>query len=973
MDPIDFYKAVLPDTGVYCAVSISPTKKVVQTFHRSIEELVERAEAISTAGDNAYFALSTFKDDSSRKAFNTSHTKSFFLDLDCGPGKPYADQSDAAVSLRSFIELTGLPEPTLVNSGYGLHAYWALTEAIPTEKWAPLALRFKQLCFDRSLPIDPAVPADAARVLRCPDTYNYKGDPPEPVQIMQANPTITLDHIIVAVPSGMVDLSAAADFGLDDLTKSVANTGNYPSTNFARIVTRSLNNLGCAQIARAVSEAATLEEPLWRAALSIAWRCTDAEKAIHMLSRDHPEYTPEDTVYKAQLTKGPTTCKWYKENYGDTCKGCKQKVTSPILLGRKVEEAPVVDGAYQVVHQLEPDNSDENSKAVHVEIPTYPYPYFRGVNGGVFKREKDKDGNVNEESIYQYDLYVTTRYFDSDESGDGEGEQVQINLHTPHDGIRRFTAPVTSLMSTDKLRDVLVKNGVIVYGEGVKQIMAYLASSVRNMQKLYAAERTRNQMGWTPDNSGFVVGEIEYTAHGVRLAPPASATRRVAPSLTSKGDLAEWSKIANFYKRPGLEAHAFTVLLGFGAPLLKLCNTVEVRGALINLMSNKGGTGKTTVQMVVNSIFGNPHDLLLKKDDTLAAKIQWLGMMNNIAVTMDEITNISDEDLSAMVYEIPQGRGKHRMESQLNKLRTNTSTWTTFAISSSNSSMYDKLFRHKSVADGELRRMVEIPFNRPLDISKAESDAVFGQLGFHYGLAGPRFISYVVNNMDEVQSLLSIVRAKLDKAIKMDQADRFYSHIYACALVAGVIAVKTGLLSYDMNGMFNYAVELAIGIKLNVVDQLSDTTAVARELIAGYINENINNTLAINATSRNGGTPAPISSPKGPLRMRYEPDTKELWIPAGAIKDVLVSRQVDVRSVLPALGTMGFLKFDGKAQSKRLSSGLVGGVDNAVVRCYCIDAAKAGMTGPRAEHTDTPDIPEITDSSGDTDAEVQAA
>lgn len=938
-----FYDALLPPDGLYCAVAIGSTGKVIQTFHTSTSKLAERAQEIKNSGLNAYFALSSFKDDSSRRADNAAYTRSFFLDLDCGPGKPYLTQTDAAQALKQFVIDAKLPEPCIVNSGRGLHVYWPLVEVLETTHWIPLANRFKQLCISHNFAFDPAVPADAARVLRSPDTLNYKGDQPLPVQIMVINEPVTLDDFVSVFPPS-IDLSAAREYGVDELTRAIAQ-GDYPTSEFSRLVRKSLAGTGCAQIANAVQNAATLEEPLWRAALSIAWRCTDAEKSIHSLSRDHPDYTPENTLRKAELTKGPTTCKWYRDNYGSGCEGCTQTVSSPILLGRKISAASEVDGVYKVAQQLDPDNAERSvGQVVEVDIPAYPFPYFRGINGGVFRREKDKDGNPLEVEIYPYDLYLTSRFYDSDDHGDGEGELVQVNLHTPHDGIRRFVSPVTTLMSKDKLRDSLVKHGVITFGKHVDQIMAYLASSVKHLQKMFAAERTRNQMGWTPENDGFVVGELEYTAKGVRLAPAASITRRVAPFLSSKGDLAEWGEVVNFYNREGLEPHALTVLFGFGAPLLKLFNTVEVKGALINLMSNKGGTGKTTAQMVVNSIFGHPGELLLKKDDTLAAKIQWMGMMNSIAVTMDEITNITDEDLSAMTYEIPQGRGKHRMESQVNKLRVNTTTWATFAISSSNSSMYDKLMRYKSVADGEVRRLIEIPFSRPSNITKAESDAIFSKLHANYGLAGPAFIQYVITHKEEVRRLMDNVRLKFDTAIRMDQADRFYSHVLACAFAAGIICNKLGLIKYNLSRLFSYAVGLITGIREDVIAQISDTGGVAKEIIVTYINENLSNLLVINAAKdKNGLYAAPINLPRGPLRMRYEPDTQELWIPSLALRELFVNRQVDIKTALPDMARSGFLKHEGKAIPKRIAAGAIGSFEVSTVRCFCVDGSRLGL------------------------------
>jgi hypothetical protein len=66
--------------------------------------------------------------------------------------------------------------PVVVDSGNGLHVYWILKEAVETSVWKPYAEKFKKLCHQHKLVIDPAVPADAARVLRVPFTKNYCKD-----------------------------------------------------------------------------------------------------------------------------------------------------------------------------------------------------------------------------------------------------------------------------------------------------------------------------------------------------------------------------------------------------------------------------------------------------------------------------------------------------------------------------------------------------------------------------------------------------------------------------------------------------------------------------------------------------------------------------------------------------------------------------------------------------------------------------
>ena len=944
---ISFYHAVLPSEGLYCALSIRDGT-VIPSFHSTIQDLYDRGNTLHAQDTNVFFALASYADAAEgRKAANAATLKCFFVDIDCGEGKPYADQADGAAALREFIAATGLPTPYIVNSGRGLHVYWPFQEAIPVATWKPIARAFKQLCVEHKLAIDLSVTADPARVLRMIDTANHKVTPALPVLLMVEGVTSDLATLKALLPPivDAIDWAAAKGDGVDAMTKALAG-GDYPASAFARIVRRSLRGTGCAQITNAVQNSATLEEPLWRAALSIAWRCTDAETSIHTLSRGHPGYTAEGTLQKAEGTQGPMTCEWYRSNYSATCAGCTQRVTSPIALGRKVEAAEAVNDVYLVEQQLNPDNAEVGADTkVKVEIPAYPFPYFRGLHGGVYLKSKDKEsGDPIEVEIYKYDLYLTSRFYDSSEQGDGEGELVGVNLHTPHDGIRRFIAPVANLLTKEKMRDLLLKHGVVAINKELDNIMAYLAASIRNLQKSFASDRTRNQMGWTPDDSGFVVGELEYTAYGIRLAPAASATKAMAPKLMAKGTLTAWSTVANFYDRPGMEAHALALFFGFGAPLLRLIGGMEVRGAAINLMSNKSGTGKTTAQMVINSIFGHPSELLMKKTDTGVSKMQWLGTLNSIAATMDEVTNYGDEELSELIYDIPQGRGKNRMESQTNKLRVNNTSWMTFVIMSSNSSLYDKLTRLKNTSDGELRRLIELRVNRPADISKQESDLIFGALAENYGVAGPVFIQYVMQNREKVIAQLKKIQARIDNDLTLTQADRFYSIVLACAFAGASISMKLGLHRIDISRVYSYALQVIGQIRTDIIAPAADNTLAAQETLTTYINENLNNALVINGTRIPGNLNAPMQSPRGPLRIRYEPDTRELWIPAAALKDYFVSRQVDFQQAIKELADRHILKNSGAAMTKRIGSGAIGSFDAMGIRCYCIDGVAVGLS-----------------------------
>lgn len=85
----NFLSAVLPDSGVYCVVGLKKDESPRQKFVGSIEEVNALAQKLVEEQYNAYFALASFTDPKEgRTAKNAQSLKSFFIDIDCGVGKP---------------------------------------------------------------------------------------------------------------------------------------------------------------------------------------------------------------------------------------------------------------------------------------------------------------------------------------------------------------------------------------------------------------------------------------------------------------------------------------------------------------------------------------------------------------------------------------------------------------------------------------------------------------------------------------------------------------------------------------------------------------------------------------------------------------------------------------------------------------------------------------------------------------------
>ncbi len=356
--------------------------RVRQQFAASIEELSAQADGLQAEGYNAFYGMAKYgPKDNGRYATNAISLKSFFLDLDCGPTKPYATLSEGLAALKNFCKATKLPKPTIVRSGHGAHVYWVLEEAMPRQEWKPYAERLKDLCEEHKFDIDRAVPADAARVLRVPETNHLK-DPtnPIPVEILYIAPFLTTEVLrdVLEPTENILAVLDKADSKRPMDAVTLALMGSSQS-RFKTIMVKSVEGTGCAQLLHIFDNQTTIDEPLWRAGLSIAHQCVDRDKAIHVLSSKHPDYNSAETERKANETKGPYTCETFKKLNPAVCEGCTHKITSPIQLGKEIVEATEEDS---VVTDLEPATKEAKTYV----IPKYPYPFFRGKTGGIYQR-----------------------------------------------------------------------------------------------------------------------------------------------------------------------------------------------------------------------------------------------------------------------------------------------------------------------------------------------------------------------------------------------------------------------------------------------------------------------------------------------------------------------------------------------------------------------------------------------------------
>lgn len=910
-----FLKRVLAAQGWYCIVGLKTGAKPKQTFVASIDEVDDVIQRMLDAEYNVYFGCAKYKSNTKRTKENAGYFKSFWLDLDCGAGKDYPDQNTALADLVRFCEELELPAPTLVDSGFGIHCYWRLTEEVTFQEWIQVAEHLKALCKHHKLKADSAVTADAARILRVPGTFNHKVSPPLEVSVLASGARVEFEAFrqMLGTPLALPPVPDYIQQGLSPLQEALMKNR---SNRFETIIHKTAEGKGCAQILYILTEQAECDYNLWRSGLSVARNCVDWKTAIHVISDQHPNYSYDLTEEKAtDLVDKPYRCSTFESLRPEGCEGCpfNGKIKSPIVLGSEIESA-TEDTIEYVAPPAEEQTEEEQTETPIVatyKVPQYPFPYFRGKNGGVYTRvEEGEDGEPGVELVYEHDFYVVKRMADKQ-----DGELVLARLHLPRDPPREFVIPLSVMGSKEELRKLIAKNGVISSGKGIDKIMSYLTSASKVQQVEGEAEILRQQMGWVEGERKFILGETEYSVGKTRYSPKSGTTDSVSRWLYAKGDLAEWSRVANVYGKRGFEPHAFAFFTAFGAPLM---NLTGYKGAFINLINRESGTGKTTILRMVDSVWGHPHELMSKESDTLNHKMHRLGVLNSLPFTADELSNMSSEKVSYLLYSISQGKGPGRMKSSQNQERENDTTWSTIGVGSANTSMVELLASHKAGASGEIMRLIEYQISRTDILVKEEAFELYEQtLANNYGLAGPVYIEWIVNSLPVVLDLIREVQKGVDARANFNNQDRYHSAVIACNIAGASIAKFLGLIDIDIDRVVEWVINSLVPELKGVVNEQE----VAPDNFLGqFMNNNLMNTLIVlDAPDPKTNLPrSPIMEARNALLIRAEIDTKVAYVSTKAFRDYCTENRTMYRQMLKTLKAQGIYMGELK---KRLGKG----------------------------------------------------
>lgn len=918
----EFLRAVLPEAGWYSAAYKYPSGAFAHVFVDSIEALVATFTQYNTKA-NVYFTTGSVVTNSrTATAKDIEKKKALYLDIDVGADKPYKTLEDAEAAFDKFVASfgEGFPRPLVVHSGNGFQAYWPLTDSVRPDVWKAVAEGFKSSAVQAGLEGDHSCTADIARVLRAPGTVNLKGGKtatiaqgvadPRPIEYFQEifGATIVTPPKVGLFATPQVTPAHALE--VDEMTRMLS--GYVGTKKFLRL----LEVTGCGVVKNYVdNQVATAREPEWRAMLSIAQVCEDKDEAIKLVSEGHPGYVWEQARDKAALTTGAYSCNTLRAIFGETqCDKCpaRNRVNNPISLAI----APEV----RIIEIQDSSNPDpaKGEASTKTEV-TLPYGYFFRGDTICTRVPGGKDEPPIDVLIYPTPFYAISRYIDP-----VEGESLGFRLHKTHEGISEFVVPLKQLVKKDTMQSALAAHGVLAFDPGhVNLVHRYIGAFAQKLQQEIKAVRMHARCGWTDDNDEFVIGNRLYSTKGVTSFPTGPAMQQLANKLGLAGSATEWAKVLALYEHEDLLPHRFALCAAAGAPLLKFSGD---SGAVINFYSKGSGTGKTTLLRVICSLFGHPKELMLSHNDTYAAKINRLGVMGNIPVTVDEVTNMTPEEASKFLYSVTDGRERNRLSSKANTERVNNSQWVTQVITTANAELSGKIELNSNSPEGELARVMDVHARLPEKTDPRAVDKVLALIRENHGWYGHMAAAYIVNNKKKLIDELTIFQDTLNSAVRPAPAERFYMHTMNAAYMGSVLLERVMGWKFDRMELVEwFQIQLnayrgaVVRINSNVLNSFNEFLNESRDRILVVNGELDARKKAMVGMPEFQAQDRFIRDARQKVCARWEPDSRKLWVVRTEFARWAHERRINVRELMDDLAKLYPGSF--VPERKRISKG----------------------------------------------------
>ena len=256
-----------------------------------------------------------------------------WIDVDCLGGTHTAPNLPTKAQAVTYIESFNPPPSIIVETSGGFHVYWLFDKIfLITDESRQEAIDFcgnwnSMIARDflkEGWKLDPT--GDLARVLRLPETKNYKD-----------KQNVGNVNLIKCAPDVRYNVETIKGIVKERLPVVTPATATQPREG--TFDEKLFDN--CNFIKHCKDDAKTLSEPEWVSMIAICVFAPGGVEAAHKLSAPYAKYNHRATDKKisaALKLRGPVRCLTIAKNFPGYCENCKFNVKNP-LLTLKTEEA----------------------------------------------------------------------------------------------------------------------------------------------------------------------------------------------------------------------------------------------------------------------------------------------------------------------------------------------------------------------------------------------------------------------------------------------------------------------------------------------------------------------------------------------------------------------------------------------------------------------------------------------------------
>ncbi len=422
-------------------------------------------------------------------------------------------------------------------------------------------------------------------------------------------------------------------------------------------------------------------------------------------------------------------------------------------------------------------------------------------------------------------------------------------------------------------------------------ILNYLESLIDDFQSRRKTEMEYASFGWRSDFQEFLLGtELYSTAGKPRFVGVSGELLVRARHMRAFGSYDSWRSAA----QPlfANEQQGIMVVAAFASPLMRFVN--ESASAVIAAVSPEPRLGKSMGLIAARSIWGDDSCIDIATNDTSNSRFRMMSVLNGIPATWDDMRKSNDpEVIKQFVLSFSQGRDKNRLD-RAGALRANASGWASILLATSNISIAE-LVGH----DGETAqqsRILEFRFEKMEGIKYSDGMEWERGLRANRGTAGRRYVQALT-----LPGMTDWLRVAVPQFVREFETElgrsdaSFYASMLGCIKAAGIILNRVGMLEFSTDRLVAFAVKKA----KEMTDLMYQATASSTPggTLSKFINDNWMNALIVADPYRPHADVVPRQEPRGKLWMRYEMNSKRIYIETDALRAWCRSKNIMMRDL----------------------------------------------------------------------------